>query len=81
MSRKSTLSVADLEAAYVREYGETPQQTLASAAYWAPELGPMPYPRSTGVTVNPPPGADRGHATTRTAQPYDSGLLQTRRSG
>jgi hypothetical protein len=61
MSRKSTLSVADLQAAYVREYGETPQQTLAAAAYWAPEQRPLPHPRSNRLAANPPRGVQRGH--------------------
>ena len=55
MSRKSTLSVADLQAAYVREHGETPQQTLAAAAYRAPEQRPLPNPRSSGA-AGPRPG-------------------------
>jgi hypothetical protein len=54
MSRKSTLSVADLQAAYVREYGETPQQTLAAKAYWA-QGQPLPDARSSGVTEDPRP--------------------------
>jgi len=55
MSRRSTLSVADLQAACVREYGETPQQTLAAAAYRAPAQGPLPNARSSGA-AGPRPG-------------------------
>jgi len=73
MSRKSTLSVADLQAAYVREYGETPQQTLAARAYWA-QGQPLPDAGSSGVTGDPCPVLSEDTLPlSRPEQPSDCG--------
>jgi hypothetical protein len=80
MSRKSTLSVADLQAAYVREYGETPRQTLAARAYWASEQRPLPDPRSSGVTGNPGPVFSGDTLPlSRPERPSDRGLSHRQR--